>query len=66
MYSDISQIAFAIDPFTCWLESVAIYSFNIGKILSINIEDWQYLATIGTFATASDLTSGSASLNKSS
>jgi len=65
-YPERSQMACAIEPLTCWLESFAIYSFRIGRILSIKTSLEQNLATIGILAIASDLTSGSPSLSKSS
>lgn len=48
-------------PFTCWLDSVASWSFREGRIFDTISWDEQCLAKRGSLAAASDLTSGSES-----
>ena len=56
-----AQTECAILPFTCWLDSVASYNFSDGNIFCTIKWDEQFLASKGSLAAASLLTSGSES-----
>lgn len=55
------ETAWAIDPFTCWDDSVVNWSFNDGRAFYTTRLVVHFLARSGSFETASERTSGSAS-----
>lgn len=60
----ISQTAIAMDPFTCWLLSVANCSFNWGRTLVTMRLELQWLHNSTNLLADSDLTSASLSPNR--